>query len=515
MRNNAILPVDWVSTLLERVVDTIVGGGTPSKSNTSYYEGDISWMTVKDMNKHILLDTIDHITQKAVDNSSTNIIPAGTPIIATRMSLGKIVIAEFDSAINQDLKALFINHNIVTSYLVYWYRSQAEFIESLGTGTTVKGIRLEVLRDLSFPLAPLAEQKQISTKLDELLAQVDIIKTRLDTIPTILKHFRQSALAAAVSGKLTEEWRKDNPPIKSISQFKEEIREYRFKLWAEAQLAKYKDKGKIPKNDVWKQKYKEPVVLDDEVQKDLPEGWVHEVLDGLVYIAARIGWKGLKASEYTKNGPLFLSVHSLNYGQYVNLNEAFHISEERYEESPEIKLTNDDILLCKDGAGIGKIAIVKGLDLPASINSSLLLIRAGKYFKTEYLYYFLAGPVMQKLVQERMTGTAVPHLFQRDVKEFVLEIPPIDEQSEIVRRVEQLFSFADQIEERVKDTQSRVNNLTQSILAKAFRGELTAEWRKQNPDLISSKNSAEVLLERVMAERNVATPKKHERKAKG
>jgi type I restriction enzyme S subunit len=86
-------------------------------------------------------------------------------------------------------------------------------------------------------------------------------------------------------------------------------------------------------------------------------------------------------------------------------------------------------------------------------------------------------------------------------KSFPIPTPPLEEQTEIVRRVEQLFAFADQIEQRVQDAQTRVNHLTQSILAKAFRGELTAEWRAQNPDLISGENSAEALLARIRAAR--------------
>ena len=204
---NLGLPENWIVIPLAEALLKIVGGGTPSKSNPNYYSGDIPWMSVKDMNKHVLFDTVDHISEEAVINSSTNIIPAGTPIVATRMSLGKIIVANFDSAINQDLKALFPSKFINKNYLVYWYRSVAQTISQLGTGTTVKGIRLEVLNRLDFPLPPLAEQKIIADKLDELLAQVDTLKARLDAIPAILKRFRQSVLAVAVSGKLTEEWR--------------------------------------------------------------------------------------------------------------------------------------------------------------------------------------------------------------------------------------------------------------------------------------------------------------------
>jgi type I restriction enzyme S subunit len=95
-----------------------------------------------------------------------------------------------------------------------------------------------------------------------------------------------------------------------------------------------------------------------------------------------------------------------------------------------------------------------------------------------------------------------------------LELPTIQEQTEIVRRVEQLFAYADQIEQRVKDAQARVNYLTQSILAKAFRGELTADWRAQNPDLISGDNSAEALLARIRAEREAVAGKPKTRRKK-
>ncbi len=204
------LPKGWVCTPLTEAIDKIVGGGTPSKAIASYYEGEIPWMTVKDMNKFRLIDTVDHISQAGVDNSSTNVIPAGTPIVATRMSLGKIVRASFDSAINQDLKAIFINNEINDFYFEYWYRSMAPVIESMGTGTTVKGIKLTQLHALGFMLPPTAEQKRIVEKLDSLLAQVESIQQRLNNLPNIIKRFRQSVLAAAVSGKLTEQWRVEN-----------------------------------------------------------------------------------------------------------------------------------------------------------------------------------------------------------------------------------------------------------------------------------------------------------------
>jgi len=139
-------------------------------------------------------------------------------------------------------------------------------------------------------------------------------------------------------------------------------------------------------------------------------------LKDLAILKGRIGWKGLTAKEYTDEGPLFLSVHSLNYGDYVDYRDAFHISQERYDESPEIMLQKDDILICKDGAGIGKLGIVPEIIAPTTINSSLLLIRHADNLRAKYLYYCLLSPYFQKIVQSRLEGATTPHLYQRDIK---------------------------------------------------------------------------------------------------
>lgn len=98
-------------------------------------------------------------------------------------------------------------------------------------------------------------------------------------------------------------------------------------------------------------------------------------------------------------------------------------------------------------------------------------------------------------------GGGKPGLNLQNIRDVSLRLPSIEEQTEIVRRVDQLFAFADQVEQQVQNAQARVDKLTQSILAKAFRGELTAEWRAANPDLISGEKSAEALLERIKAEK--------------
>lgn len=441
------MPASWIATSLGEVVDSIVGGGTPSKSNPSFYAGDIPWMSVKDMNKNVLIDTIDHITQEAVENSSTNIIPTGTPIVATRMSLGKIVLANFDSAINQDLKAIFVNSQIDRKFFVYWYRSLGKLIESLGTGTTVKGIRLEVLKELEFPLSPLAEQKQIAAKLDELLAQVDTLKTRLDAIPALLKRFRQSVLAAAVSGRLTEEWR----------------------------------------------------ISSDYDSEGNPESWQKLGLSDIGELA-----RGKSKHRPRNDSRLFGDKYPfIQTGEIANSGGQITSAKKFYSDFGlhQSKLFPTGTLCITIAANIADTAILK---IDACFPDSIIGFTPKEGACVVEFVKCLIDANKENL--ERFApATAQKNINLKILNELRLHFPSFEEQTQIVHRVEQLFAFTEQIEQRLKDAQSRVNHLTQSILAKAFRGELTAQWREQNPDLISGENSAEALLEKIKAERTEAS----------
>ncbi|WP_256663664.1 restriction endonuclease subunit S [Pseudomonas sp. gcc21] len=130
----------------------------------------------------------------------------------------------------------------------------------------------------------------------------------------------------------------------------------------------------------------------------------------------------------------------------------------------------------------------------------------------QYVALLLQSPGGYRALAEKTKGVAQRGINLADVKRLVTPLPTLSEQTEIVRRVDQLFAHADRIEHQVNSALARVNNLTQSILAKAFRGELTEQWRKANPELISGENSAEALLERIKAERAAAPQGKRGRK---
>jgi type I restriction enzyme, S subunit len=147
----------------------VIGGGTPPKDKAEYYSGDIPWATVRDMRSELITETEFRITPVAVKSSSTNIIPGGNVVIATRVGLGKVCLLGQDTAINQDLRGIVpIDPKVLeVRFLFWWLKSIAEIIVAEGTGATVQGVKLPFVKGLQLPLPPVHEQKRIVTLLDE------------------------------------------------------------------------------------------------------------------------------------------------------------------------------------------------------------------------------------------------------------------------------------------------------------------------------------------------------------
>jgi len=150
-------------------VVTIRGGGTPSKKVPEFWGGIIPWASVKDFKSTELSITENYVTELGVENSATNVIPAGSIVVPTRMALGKVAMTTVDMAINQDLKALLIKNESTLDkrYLLRFLESKSSYIKNQGKGATVKGITLDVLHDMEIPLPHLAEQKRIAAILDK------------------------------------------------------------------------------------------------------------------------------------------------------------------------------------------------------------------------------------------------------------------------------------------------------------------------------------------------------------
>jgi len=449
---------NWVVCKLGDLCKT-TSGGTPSRKESKYFQGNIPWVKSGELDKGVITDTEEKITQKAVENSSAKIFPKGTLLIALYgATIGKLAFLGIDAATNQAICGIFKNQKIDSHYLFHFLFFKKPSLVKQSIGGAQPNISQGILRNLELPLPPLPEQQCIVAKIEALFSELDRGIESLKTAQQQLKVYRQAVLKWAFEGKLTEEWRRKNKNHQTAYEFLQKIKRDRKQ---EYEWRKKNEEKKIDKN-----------FLFDFKESETVKGWANATLDNLIYIAGRIGWRGLKKDEYTLSGPMFLSVHSLNYGKYVDYSRAYHVSEERYLESSEIILKEQDILLCKDGAGIGKIGIVKCLSEKATVNSSLLVIRGLEVFVPEFLFYLFSGPKLQSIVRARISGSATPHLFQNDIRKFNLMVPPIEEQHQIVSEIESRLSVCDKLERTIEDNLQQAKALRQSILKKAFEGRL-------------------------------------------
>ncbi len=200
-----IIPTNWKWLNMKDVV-TWSSGGTPKATESTYYEnGTISWLITADLNENIVLQSQKKITKLGYDNSSAKMVPFNAVLIAMYGSIGKLGIAGIDCCTNQ---AIAFTKYLKCDYkfLFYYLRTIKAYLLSLGKGGTQQNISLTVLNSLTIPVPPtIEEQKQIVERLEARLEKLNTARQKLEKIPLILKRFRQSVLASACDGRLTNQ----------------------------------------------------------------------------------------------------------------------------------------------------------------------------------------------------------------------------------------------------------------------------------------------------------------------
>lgn len=474
------LPEGWIETSIDDLA-VVLTGNTPPKKYSSYYGGNLPFYKPSDLNTGMVYRATEHLSDEGRAVART--LPKDSILVTSiGATIGKTGLIKKEGAFNQQINGIipFVSFPLFYYYQILEGLFQRRIVEN-SSATTVPIINKSKFGKLKLKLAPLQEQHRIVIKIETLFSELDHAEKGLQNAKQQLYIYKQALLKSVFNGSITAKWRIENKE-KSAYQELEDIKRIRKKRYnLEIQKGNRK-KVKADYNITFKQ--------DEEIPT-----WVSADLNNLIDINARIGWKGLTKKEYTTEGPLFLSVHSLNYGKNVVFKDANHITNLRYEESPEIKLHVNDILLCKDGAGIGKVGIIKSLPDKATVNSSLLVINAKEVFNPDFVYYFFLGPTIQKLVNEKISGSAIPHLFQKDIKKFNLKVPPKEEQNKIVDVLESRFTLVENLEKSITESLSNVIIFRHSILKKAFEGKLI----EQNPN----DEPAQILLQKIKNKKEV------------
>ena len=345
---------------------------------------------------------------------------------------------------------------------------------------------MDALWRTKIPLAPLPEQHRIVAKIESLFARLDEGVAALKRAETNLERYRASVLKAAVEGRLTEKWRRENTPIETGEELLRRI------------LAE-----RPPRN--WKAKYKEPATPDTSGLPRLPEGWcwatVDQVSDGVHYGSST------KTSTEHEGVPV-LRMGNIQDGM-LNLDNLKYLPPD-HPEFPRLLLTAGDLLFNRTNSAelVGKTAVYRGRPNPCSFASYLIRVRLLRPHLSQVVANALNGPhgrawvasvVSQQVGQANVNGTKL--------RAFPFPLPPETEQEEIVRQ------SADAADSVTRSTEAinalllhRAAALRQSILKRAFTGRLVSQDLADEP--------ASVLLERIRAEREGARRKSKHRPMK-
>jgi type I restriction enzyme S subunit len=378
--------------------------------------------------------------------------------------------------LNQRVCKISPNRNyLLRKFLLFALNGYLQAIQNATSSVTVTHLSSRDIGKIPFPLPPLNEQSRIIETLEAILTKCETSKQRLDRIPHILKRFRQSILAAACSGRLTADWREQNPDVEPASALVDKTKKNH-------ELAGGHKKGNAaaPTEGVH--------ILNEQ---EFPESWSLSEMRDLCEPGRPITYGILKPGPDVSDGVPYIRVADFPNDKITpsGIRKTSQDIDSKYTRS---KLLEGDILLSIRGT-VGRVCrISKDLE-GANITQDSARLSIQTCIDPEYICWFLRAEPTQKRMQLAVKGVAVRGINIGDVRALQVPVPPIQEQREIVQRVERLFKVADQIEKRYEKAKAFVDKLPQAILAKAFRGELVPQDPADEP--------ASVLLERIQAER--------------
>ena len=426
----------------------------------------------------INLSEMNYVTEERFNLLGSGKVKSNDILYCLRGSLGKTAIVKniTTGAIASSLVIIRPYNFSKEEYLYYFLVSpfgDAE-IRKHDNGSAQPNLSAKSLRSYSVPLPPLNEQKRIVTKIEALQTRSTAVKEELEAIKPLLNQFRQSVLASAFRGDLTKDWREQNPDVESTEVL-------------------FKDS-----NDL---------VISNE---PIPKTWIHIKLNSLIN-KIQAG-KNFKCPEIPVNQDTvgLVKISAVTWGRF-NPQETKTVDDES-KINPDLFINKGDFLVSRANTIelVGASVIVEEINYQIMISDKVWRIITNEKANKQYIDFFLKSKQGRKEIETRATGNqqSMRNIAQKAFSAIEIPYAPVEEQKEIVRRIESLFKLADSIEQQYQQAEVDLDTLNQSILAKAFRGELVPQDPNDEP--------ASVLLERIREERDKAktTAKKSKTKKK-
>lgn len=464
------LPIGWVNVPIGSFA-RVVGGGTPPSKDPANFakpgEG-IPWITPADLSGYrsqtIKCGSRD-LTPEGLAACGATLMPAGTVLFSSRAPIGYVAIAANEIATNQGFKSFVLPGGFDPRFTYYQLKHLKPEAEAIATGTTFKELSGAAAATLPFSVAPLQEQTRIADQLDALLTRINACNDRLDNIPALLKRFRQAVLAAATSGLLTENYRKSQPTIAADG---------------------------------------------------VPIAWIKSTIRA---ITTDLRYGTSKKCGYSTDGVGVLRIPNIADHGRIDIRD-LKSAQFDDKEIEKLSLAAGDLLVIRSNGSVdlvGKTSIVTTKEAGLLFAGYLMRLRVNTdVAMPEFVRLCLAAPTQRTYIETTAKSTSgVNNLNAEELRELPIWLPKLDEQAEIVRRVEGLCMLADSIEVRYKSANLHAQRLTPLALSKAFRGDLVPQDPSDEPasallaKIALSRGGASLIpkIRKTRAPRAVRTPK--------
>ena len=405
------VPDGWVWTTLGNI-GIWQSGGTPSRSNKSYYGGNIPWLKTGDLNDGVITSIPESITEEAVASSSAKINPEGSILIAMYgATIGKLGILTFPATTNQACCACIEYFAITQYYLFYFLLSQRDMFISKGGGGAQPNISKEIIVNTAIPLPPLAEQERIVTEIKSWFALIDEIGNSQTNLQTLIKKTKSKILDLAIHGKLVPQDPNDEPASELLKRINPNFTPC--------------DNGQYGKRPF-----------------EIPNSWCWSRLGDINNIAR--GGSPRPIKDYLtddKNGINWIKIgDTTREGKYID-----SVKEKiRPEGMKKSRFVHKGDFLLTNSMSFGRPYI---LNVDGCIHDGWLVISPiGEVYTSDFLYHLLSSSFAFEQFTNVASGGVVTNLNSDKVADTIFPVPPLAEQQRIVAKIEKLFEQLDYIE---------------------------------------------------------------------
>ena len=498
------LPIGWAISNIDAIADIVRGITFPS-SDKSYErsEGSVVCLRTTNVQDQLEWDDVLYVPRKYVKTTDRWLQEYDCVIsLANSYELvGKVALAKnvpVETTFGGFIAAIR-SRGVDPRFLFYALREPEtkERVRRLASRTVnLANISAKNLNATEIPIPPIPEQRRIVAKIEALQERSGRAAKALEEVGPLLEQFRQSILAAAFSGRLTADWREKNPSVEPAHELLARIRTERRQRWEQAELAKYEAKGKQPPKD-WKDKYEEPEPVDETDLPELPEGWCWTTLEA---IATHQSGAAFKSDDFAATGIQVIKLGNLYQGRFDRTRDPAFLPAD-HDDSDAARILDGDILVSQTGTrhkrDYGFFVTVPEGSEPLLLNQRVLAIRSiDKSLGDWIVYASQLDHYRDHFFAHETGGVNQGNVGIAGIMQGPIPMAPIQEIAEICSLVKRAVELATAIQAGCHDSQSALTQLNQSILAKAFRGELVPQDPNDEP--------ASELLARIRMEREVS-----------